>query len=879
MGLNEIRKRFLSFFENKNHIIVPSYSLVPQGDKSLLLINSGMAPMKKFFLGQSKPLSSRIVTCQKCIRTPDIERVGKTSRHGTFFEMLGNFSFGDYFKFEAISWAWEFITKDIKLPLDRLYISIYLDDDEAFEIWNKKIGISSDRIVRLGKSDNFWEIGSGPCGPCSEIYYDRGEEYKCDNPNCFVGCDCDRYVEFWNLVFSQYNSDGNGSYDPMDNPNIDTGMGLERLACIIQGVDNLFEVDTINRIIDNIASKANVKYKENEKIDISLRVIADHIRSVTFMISDGVIPSNESRGYVLRRLIRRACVHGKKIGINEPFLYKIADIVIEENKDTYPELSSKHSYIKGIIEKEEENFTRTIDKGIEILNQLIDKTNNFNNKEKMFSGKNAFLLYDTYGFPIDLTKEILEEEGLNINLKEFESLMEQQKDRARNSRKSLINFGTNSDIDLILPKTATLFEGYENLNVESKIICIIKDNIAVDSITKGDKVTIILDRTSFYAEGGGQVGDIGFIQSNENKLKVLDCKKNSSSVHFHICEVISGQFNVGDNVLCSVDKKYRDDIKKNHTAAHLLHFALREVLGNSVHQAGQYVDNERIRFDFSYFNSLNNDQIKQIETIVNELIIKSTKLNIFETSIDDAHEKGAMALFGEKYGDKVRVVDVAGSSIELCGGTHVDNTIEIGLFKIISENSISSGVRRIEAVTSLQVLNMLDNYIKNLSDCCLEFKISNFSDLKNKCKSLINEMKQKDSIIQKLNDHIAQTQSYYLFKDAEIVSGLKVSYASFNRVDTNTLKAMGDKLKEKDSSVVAILSSVSEGKGTLVAVCGKDAIKAGVDANTIIKEIAALLGGKGGGKKDMAMAGTTNIFKIDEALSQLTSIVQKAIIS
>lgn len=866
------------FFENKKHKVVPSYSLVPSDDKSLLIVNSGMAPMKKFFLGQAKPVSDRVVTCQKCIRTPDIERVGKTSRHGTFFEMLGNFSFGDYFKKEAIFWAWEFITEDLKLPLDRLYVSVYFDDDESFDIWHKAIHIPADRIVRLGKEDNFWEIGSGPCGPCSEIYFDRGESYGCDNPDCFVGCDCDRYVEFWNLVFSQYNNDGAGNYTLMDKPNIDTGMGLERLACILQNVDNLFEIDSVRKIIDTVASMADLSYKQDEKVDISLRVITDHIRSVVFMIGDGIVPSNESRGYVLKRLLRRACIHGKNIGLDKLFLYKLVKVVAEQNRSVYPEIFDKLSYIENVVKSEESLFRKTIRNKIDFLNQLIAEAGLIDKSgERIFSGEKAFVLYDTFGFPIELTKEILAEKGIELDEAEFYRYMEDQKNKARSSRKNSSNFGENEDIDMYIPKEATIFEGYENTSCESKILNIVNESKIVESAVEGDVVDIILDRTVFYAEGGGQVGDIGTIVFGSNVVEVLDCKKNINSVYFHRCRVLKGNFNVSDSVKCMVDCNIRDSVKKNHTCAHILQFVLRDILGDGIHQAGQYVDSEKIRFDFTYFDSLTADQIKKVEQDVNKYISMALEVKISEMPIAQAKEKGAIALFGEKYGEVVRVVDISNTSVEFCGGTHVSNTIEIGLFKIISENSVASGTRRIEAVTSTKVLDLVVRYEKILSKCCKIFKVSNIADIQKKCKSLNQELKQKDDLIAKLNQTLASNKMETIFENAENISGIRVTYASFSRINGDTLRTMGDIVKQESPNMVAVLSSINEGKGILLAVCGKEAVKAGANAGAIIKEVTSLLGGKGGGRADSAMASVSEIFKIDEVLTQLSSIVQKMI--
>lgn len=871
-GLNELREKFLSFYESKGHLRLNSYPLIPQGDKSLLLINSGMAPMKKFFLGQETPPRKRVTTCQKCIRTPDIERVGKTSRHGTYFEMLGNFSFGDYFKHEATAWAWEFITKELELPVDRLWISIYENDDETFDIWTKEIGIPADRIVRLGKEDNFWEIGSGPCGPCSEIYFDRGEEFGCGKPDCAVGCDCDRFVEFWNLVFSQFNSDGNGNYAPMEHPNIDTGMGLERLACIMQQVDNLFEVDTVQNIMKHISQIAGVTYKEDEKTDVSLRVITDHIRSTTFMIADGVTPSNEGRGYVLRRLLRRAARHGRLLGINEPFLYQVVDTVVKENEIAYPELLQKKTFIKKVIKTEEENFNSTIGKGMELLNQLIDRFESHEFSDNCLPGEQVFKLYDTFGFPIDLTKEILSEKNIELDESGFIQLMEQQKERARAARSKI---GWSDDNEYMLTDADSVFVGYNTLEAEGEVIALGVSGERVEQADEGDEIAVSLSKTPFYAESGGQLGDKGIMQNKFCKIEIYDCKKTNSGQFIHFGKIVSGSISQGQMITATVNKELREATMRNHTCAHLLQKALRDTLGDHVHQAGQQVDPYRLRFDFSHFNAMTKEELQQVENAVNQQILAAVPVTITEKSIEDAKAMGAMALFGEKYGNVVRVIDVNGYSIELCGGTHVDNTAKIGLFKIISENSVASGIRRIEAVTGGGVLELVNDINGLLNKVATVFKVSNPAELVAKGEAIHNELKAKDAELAALNAEIADMKMNILEDSTVDINGVRVVSASFNSVKPDALRIMGDKIKEKAPKMVAVIASIADGKGTMIAVCGKEAIEKGAHAGMIIKEIAALAGGKGGGRPDSAMAGVSEIFKIDEALAQLPSVVQK----
>lgn len=870
-GLNELRERFLSFFESKAHTRLPSYPLLPQGDNSLLLINSGMAPMKKFFLGQETPPNSRVTTCQKCIRTPDIERVGKTSRHGTYFEMLGNFSFGDYFKHEATRWAWEFITQELDLPVDKIWVSIYQDDDETKEIWVNEVGVDPDRIVRLGKEDNFWEIGTGPCGPCSEIYFDRGEENGCGSPDCAVGCDCDRFVEFWNLVFSQFDNDGNGNYTPLEHPNIDTGMGLERLACIMQGVDNLFEVDTVQNIMQHICKIAGVTYKQDEKADVSLRVITDHIRSTVFMIADGVRASNEGRGYVLRRLLRRAARHGRLLGINEPFLYQVVATVVKENETAYPELKEKQDYIQKAIKVEEESFNRTIGKGFEILNQLLEQLKT--QKGTVLSGQNAFKLYDTYGFPIDLTKEIISEKEIDIDEEEFFKLMNEQKDRARKARLSQEAVGWADEV-LDLQGVKPEFVGYNTLETTGKVLAIIVNDEKVDTAFAGEKATIVFDRTSFYAESGGQVSDKGQIFSEGFGADVLDVQKTATGLILHVCELTNGSIQIGDTVELKVAGMIRESIMRNHTAAHLLQAALRTVLGDHVHQAGQLVSATDLRFDFSHFEAMTKEEIWKVEQQVNIKIFESLAVVTKEMGIQEANETGAMALFGEKYGDVVRVVDMGGYSIEFCGGTHVTNTSQIGLFKIVGEASVAAGVRRIEAKTGIQILDLMRDNTNTITLAAKELKLSNPSELVTKCGSVMEELRQKNHEIERLRNKLASLRFGGILENAKEVKGVKVVSAMLSDVNADGLRTIGDQIKDKAPDVVAVLVGMGGEKSNMLCVCGKDAVKKGAHAGKIVKEVAAVTGGKGGGRPDSAMAGVVDNTKIDEALLAFPGILE-----
>ena len=866
-GLNEIREKYLKFFETKEHMRLPSFSLIPQGDKSLLLINAGMAPMKKYFTGEVTPPSKRVTTCQKCIRTPDIERVGKTSRHGTFFEMLGNFSFGDYFKHEATKWAWEFCTEVMEMPVENLWVSIYHEDDEAFDIWTKEVGVDPDRIVRLGKEDNFWEHGAGPCGPCSEIYYDRGAQNGCGSPDCKVGCDCDRFVEFWNLVFTQFENDGNGNYTRLKNPNIDTGMGLERLACISQGVANLFEVDTIQNIMKHIMEIAGVKYHENEKSDVSLRVITDHIRSTTMMISDGVMPSNEGRGYVLRRLLRRAARHGRLLGIDRAFLSEVCETVIKESGDAYPQLTEKKDYILKIIAIEEENFNKTIDSGLKLLEEMIASCDG-----KTLSGDDAFRLSDTFGFPLDLTREILEEKGMSVDEDRFNELIKIQKETARNARKDAgADAWKNSSASLKgIPET--VFTGYEGTEGKGKILAILtSDGEAAEAVGEGEEAVLILDSTSFYAESGGQCGDKGKITDGNFTFRVNDTTKNTSGIFFHKGKVEAGVVSVGDTADTLVCACFRESVKKNHTAAHLLQATLRNILGTHVEQAGQLVNDKLMRFDFTHFSALTTEEIEKIEREVNKVVLSALTVESSEKTLSEAKAMGAMALFGEKYGDTVRVVNAGGYSLELCGGTHAENTGKIGLFKIVSESSVASGVRRIEAVTGINALEYVNELTLNLNKSAAALKCS-VAAVSEKAVAITNELKAKDKQIEKLNGELASAKAGDLFTQAGDFGGIKVFTADLGEADANALRTMLDSSKADDKIIVVAGKNTEKGTCSFACACGKDAIAKGAHAGNIVRETAKIAGGAGGGKPDSAMAGGKDITKIADALSAVGSI-------
>ncbi len=874
-GLNDIRESYLSFFESKGHLRLPSASLVPHGDPSLLLVNAGMAPLKKYFQGLETPPSKRVTTCQKCIRTPDIEQVGKTSRHGTYFEMLGNFSFGDYFKEEAITWAWEYIVDVMKLPPERIWISVYEEDDEAYDIWTKKVGVSPDKVVKLGKEDNFWELDSGPCGPCSEMHFDMGEDRGCGKDDCGIGCECDRYVEFWNLVFTQFDSDGKGNYAKLAHPNIDTGMGLERLACIMQGVDNIFEVDTVSNIMKKVSSIAKVDYKKGEMSDVSLRVITDHIRSTTFMISDGVMPSNEGRGYVLRRLIRRAARHGRLLGINGPFLYKVCDTVIDENLHAYPELDENREFIERVMRTEEESFAKTIEKGMELLTSEIKKLASLPQKEKTLLGKIAFKLHDTFGFPIDLTREILEEKGIGYEEKKFHELMKAQREKARSARKSSDVHGWGGEISSEIASLNTEFIGYASFATDANIVGMYSGNQNIDSASKGDDVIIVLDRTPFYAESGGQVGDAGTIEMGDASIKIEDTRKAPGGQTMHLGTVEEGTFNRGDTVKASVDESLRKATMRNHTCAHLLQAALQEVLGDHVHQAGQMVDNERCRFDFSHFNAMTKSEIEEVERICNRQILEGKEVKVSEMPLEEAKSKGVIALFGEKYGDIVRVIEIEGFSAELCGGTHVDNTSKLGLMKIISESSVASGVRRIEAVTGDGVLELIDDSNRTIFHAAKALKLNNLSELVTRCKTLVNDLKDREKQIDELNQKMAKSQLDNIIDGAKQVNGFTVITAEFPSVSNDALRKMGDTIKDKYPNAIAVIAGTSNKKSTLLAICGKSAVKMGAHAGKIVSQVAAITGSKGGGRPDSAMAGVGDIDKLPEALNALESIVEE----
>ncbi len=867
-GLNELREKFLSFFESKGHLRHKSFPLVPINDKSILLINAGMTPLKKYFTGELEPPRHRMTTCQKCIRTPDIDRVGITARHGTFFEMLGNFSFGDYFKREAITWAWEFITEVLELPKDRLWVTIYLDDDEAYDIWANEIGVDPAHIVRLGKEDNFWEHGSGPCGPCSEIHFDRGVEYGCGSPDCKPGCDCDRFMEFWNLVFTQFDNDGNNNYTRLAKPNIDTGMGLERLACLMQGVNNLFEVDTVRNIMKAIEDVSGVKYGDNEKNDISLRVITDHIRSSSFLICDGVVPSNEGRGYVLRRLLRRAARHGRMLGISGTFLADICAVVAKENYSEYPELTEKLSYIQKVISMEEERFAATIDAGLSILSNLIRKATV--DGLKVLSGEDVFRLYDTYGFPLDLTREIAEEQQLEIDEASFKNLMKTQKERARAARANISGWSDASK-NLLSSFEQTEFVGYCNDECEAKVIAILSDDTSVEEITEGD-FTLITDKTVFYGEGGGQVGDTGIIYDNDTMITVLDTKK-IDGVYLHICSLASGDVRVGDTVKLQINSNRRESIKRNHSACHLLQAALRQVLGNHVEQAGSYVDESRVRFDFSHFAALTDKELKEVETLVNYHILLAEGIDTVETDIETAKKNGAMALFGEKYGSTVRMVKMGNFSTELCGGTHMDNTGKLGLFKIISESSVAAGVRRIEGTTGMGVLALLSEKDALISDTAKELKVGNFADLPKKASQLQNELKVANSEIEALGAKLASGQVDTIKAAMKNVSDLHLITYTLKDVASDMPRTICDELKASDDKMVAVIALVNDGKLTFSACCGMEAVARGAHAGMILKNVSAICNGGGGGRPDSASSGGKDVSKLNEALAAVEGIL------
>ena len=873
LGVNQIREKFLSFFESKGHLRLPSFSLIPQNDASLLLINSGMAPMKPYFTGEVEPPRRRVCTCQKCIRTGDIENIGKTARHGTYFEMLGNFSFGDYFKHESLAWSWEFLTSPEWMGLDpaRLYPSVYVDDDEAYDIWVNEIGVPESHMVRFGKEDNFWEHGSGPCGPCSEIYYDRGEKYGCGKPDCKVGCDCDRFMEVWNNVFSQFNNDGNGNYTDLAQKNIDTGMGLERLAVVMQDVNSLFDVDTVMNITNKVSAITGATYGQSQKSDVSLRVITDHIRSATFMISDGVLPSNEGRGYVLRRLLRRAARHGKLLGVNEPFLYKVCDTVIHENEFAYPDLTEKREYITRVIRVEEENFNKTIDAGMRIFNEVLEEHKA--KGEKVFSGADTFKLYDTYGFPIDLTIEMVEEEGMSVDQDAFNALMQEQRVRARKAREALGDLGW-AGIEFGKDMPETQFVGYENVAIDdAKVLAIVAEEELRDSIASGVEAILVLDKTPFYAEMGGQVADHGIIGGNI-KFLVNNVQKNKGGKYMHYGKLVEGEVKVGDTVSCAIDTERRKAIMRAHSATHLLDKALRTVLGDHVHQAGSLVEPDRLRFDFTHFAAMTADELAQVSAMVNEAVLEGYDIITEEMPIEQAKQRGAIALFGEKYGDFVRVVDMgSGYSVEFCGGTHLNNTAKVGVFHISSEFSVASGVRRIEATTGKVSLDVMNRNQEMLFEAAAALKTKP-AELRDKAEATIAEIKQLNQAIEKYKAKEAAGETERMLFSTHDVGGLKVLTTTVEAgTDANRLRQMGDLLRDKAENIVAVLATVNEDKITFLAACGKEAIAKGVKAGDIIKAIVPICGGKGGGKPDSAMGGGSDVLKLDDALAAVDNFV------
>ena len=878
-GLNELREMFLSFFETKGHLRLPSFSLIPQNDASLLLINSGMAPMKPFFTGEQEPPRHRVTTCQKCIRTGDIENIGKTARHGTYFEMLGNFSFGDYFKKEAIHWAWEFLTSKEWVGLDpeRLYPSVFAGnettpaDDEAFRIWNEEIGIPAERIFKFGKEDNFWEHGSGPCGPCSEIYYDRGEQWGCGKPGCTVGCDCDRYIEVWNVVFSQFDNDGENHYTELKQKNIDTGMGLERLACVCQGVPSLFDVDTVMNITRKVTEITGASYGQSHATDVSLRVITDHIRSATFMICDGVLPSNEGRGYVLRRLLRRAARHGKLLGVNDPFLYTVCDTVIHENEGHYPELRERQDYTTKVIRVEEENFAKTIDSGLKIFGDMLSEHKA--KGETTFSGADAFKLYDTYGFPIDLTLEMVEEQGMKLDEVEFHKQMDEQRQRARKAREALGDLGW-AGVEFGKDVTETEFVGYENTAIDdAKVVALVVENEQAEEIMPGVEAIVVLDKTPFYAEMGGQVADHGTISADGVTFQVTDVQKNKGGKYMHTGKLTQGVLKVGDTVSASIDVKRRKAVMRAHSATHLLDKALRSVLGDHVHQAGSLVEEDRLRFDFTHFSALTAEELAKVSAMVNEAVLEGYDIHTDVLPIEEAKKKGAIALFGEKYGDTVRVVDMgSGYSVEFCGGTHLDNTAKVGVFHISSEFSVASGVRRIEATTGKASLDVMNRNQEMLFQAAAALKAKP-GELREKAEQTMAEVKALNQMVEKFKAKESAGEAERFLFGARQVGELKVLTATIADADANKLRQMGDMLRDKAPNVVGVLATVNGEKITFLAVCGKEAVAKGIKAGEIIKNVTAICGGKGGGKPDSAMGGGTDILKLDDALASIDDFV------
>ena len=870
-GLNELREMFLRFFETKGHLRLPSFSLIPQDDASLLLINSGMAPMKPYFKGDKEPPRHRVCTCQKCIRTGDIENIGKTARHGTYFEMLGNFSFGDYFKHEAIAWSWEFLTSPDWVGLDpeRLYPSVYEKDDEAFNIWRDEIGIPESRITRLGKDDNFWEHGSGPCGPCSEIYFDRGEEYGCGKPDCAPGCDCDRYMEVWNNVFSQFDNDGNGNYSDLIQKNIDTGMGLERLAVVCQGVDSLFDVDTVMNITHKVSEITGAHYGDSHKTDVSLRVITDHIRASVMMISDGILPSNEGRGYVLRRLLRRAARHGKLLGVNEPFLYQVVDIVVHENECQYHELREKQAYITRVIRNEEENFAKTIDAGMHIFSDLLAEHQA--KGERVFSGADAFKLYDTYGFPIDLTREMVQEQDMTVDEDAFQDLMEQQRVRARKAREALGDLAW-AGVDLGLDPTPTQFTGYDHTADQGTILAIVCEGEVCSEIDEGKQGVLVLDCTPFYAEMGGQVADHGVIETDGALFQVTDVQKDKAGKFLHYGVMHSGHLQVEQTVTARIDPDRRKAIMRAHSATHLLQAALREVLGDHVHQAGSLVEPDRLRFDLTHFSAITPEELERVNEIVGDWILDGMDVTVSEMSMEQAKASGATALFSEKYGDVVRVVDMGGKSIELCGGTHVDNTAKIGPFRITGESSVASGVRRVEAITGKAYLREMEA-VNHRMYAAAEVLHAKPADLIAKAKGFTAELKEARQSIERMKEKILHSDVERFLYASKNIGGIKVITTTRTDLEAGDLRKLGDFLRDKDPDTVAVLATATESKVTFVAVCGKNAVAKGIRAGDLVRAVSAVAGGKGGGKPDSAMGGGSEVLKIDDALAIVDDFV------
>ena len=875
-GLNELREMFLKFFETKDHLRLPSFSLVPQNDKSILLINAGMTPMKPWFKGEEEPPRKRVCTCQKCIRTGDIDNVGKTARHGTYFEMLGNFSFGDYFKHEAIAWSWEFLTSPewVGLEADRLYPSVFLEDDEAWNIWHDEIGIPEEKIFRFGKEDNFWEHGSGPCGPCSEIYYDRGEEFGCGKPDCTVGCDCDRYIEVWNNVFSQFDNDGRNNYTELKQKNIDTGMGLERLACVCQNVNSLFDVDTVMNITNKVSELTGAHYGESQKRDVSLRVITDHIRSATFMICDGILPSNEGRGYVLRRLLRRAARHGKLLGVNDPFLFEVVDTVVHENECQYADLREKQAYITKVIRTEEENFARTIDGGMKIFSELLQEHKAKN--EKVFSGADAFKLYDTFGFPIDLTIEMAADEGLTVDEEAFQTLMQEQKVRAREARKALGDLGW-AGVDLGKEIPATEFVGYDRSVADGKILAIVADGEVRDAIVAGADAIVVLDQTTMYAEMGGQVADHGTIKCGDAVFTVNDVQKNKGGKYLHYGKLESGELKVGDVATVAIDDGRRDAIRRAHTATHLLQSTLEKVLGDHVHQAGSLVEPDHLRFDFTHFSAVTNEEMAKINALFEECTLSGETVETLVLPIEEAKKLGATALFGEKYGDTVRVVKMGDISMEFCGGTHLNNTAKVGAFRITGESSVASGVRRIEMITGTAVRQMMDDTDRTMAQVADTIKAAGAADILRRTQQLMEELKEEKRVIEQYKAKESAGGADDMIRSAKEIGGVKVVTRKLSEGDANALRQLGDVLRDKDDAIVAAMVLQNGAKITIQVVCGKEAVKKGIKAGDIIKSVAPIMGGKGGGKPDSAMGGGSDASKIDEALAAVEAFVAEKV--